>query len=66
MYLEDVDLCRRIGEIRRLVYHPKVKIVHNYKKGSFKNKNLLWYHVKSANKYINNWGDYRPKKNFSK
>ena len=56
MYLEDDDLCRRIGETSRLVYHPKVKIVHNYEKGSYKNKKLLRYHVKSAIKYFNKWG----------
>ena len=56
MYLEDVDLCRRISDISRLVYYPKVSIVHNYEKGSYKNKKLLIYHVKSAIKYFNKWG----------
>ncbi|MFT7071900.1 glycosyltransferase family 2 protein [Patiriisocius sp. Uisw_017] len=56
MYLEDVDLCRRIGKISRLVYYPKVEIVHNYEKGSYKNKKLLSYHIKSAIKYFNKWG----------
>lgn len=56
MYLEDVDLCRRIGKISTLIYYPKVKIVHNYEKGSYKNKKLLLYHVKSAFQYFNKWG----------
>jgi hypothetical protein len=56
MYLEDVDLCRRIGEISTLLYYPKVEIVHNYEKGSYKNKKLLSYHIKSAIKYFNKWG----------
>lgn len=56
MYLEDVDLCRRIGKVSRLVYYPKVKIAHNYEKGSYKNKKLLLYHIKSAIKYFNKWG----------
>ena len=56
MYLEDVDLCRRIGEVSRLIYYPEVKIVHNYEKGSYKNKRLLTYYVKSPIKYFNKWG----------
>ena len=56
MYLEDVDLCRRIGKVSRLVYYPKVETVHNYEMGSYKNKKLLSYHIKSAIKYFNKWG----------
>ncbi|MDP5158294.1 MAG: glycosyltransferase family 2 protein [Flaviramulus sp.] len=56
MYLEDVDLCRRIGKLSKLVYYPKVETVHNYEKGSYKNKKLLMYHIKSAIKYFNKWG----------
>jgi hypothetical protein len=56
MYLEDVDLCRRIGRISKLIYYPKVETVHNYEKGSYKNKILLSYHIKSAVKYFNKWG----------
>ena len=56
MYLEDVDLCRRINEISKLVYYPKIKVFHNYEKGSYKNFTLLKYHIKSAIKYFNKWG----------
>lgn len=56
MYLEDVDLCRRLNEISKLVYYPKVKVFHNYEKGSYKNYTLLKYHIKSAIKYFNKWG----------
>lgn len=56
MYMEDVDLCRRIGKVSRLVYYPKVKITHNYAKGSYTNKKLLKYHIKSAISYFNKWG----------
>jgi len=56
MYLEDVDLCRRIGKVSKLVYFPKVEAVHNYEKGSYKNTKLLSYHIKSAIKYFNKWG----------
>ena len=56
MYLEDVDLCRRIGKISSLVYFPEVKITHNYAKGSYTSKKLLKYHINSAIKYFNKWG----------
>ncbi|UAM97191.1 glycosyltransferase family 2 protein [Polaribacter litorisediminis] len=56
MYLEDVDLCRRVSGVSRLVYYPKVSIVHNYEKGSYKSKKLLSYHIQSAIKYFNKWG----------
>lgn len=56
MYLEDVDLCRRVGKISKVVFYPEVEVVHNYEKGSYKNKRLLLYHIKSAIKYFNKWG----------
>lgn len=56
MYLEDVDLCRRIGQVSKVLYYPKVSVVHNYEKGSYKSKRLLKYHIESAIKYFNKWG----------
>jgi GT2 family glycosyltransferase len=56
MYSEDVDLCRRIGQISKTVYYPHAAITHNYEKGSYKSKKLLLFHIKSAIKYFNKWG----------
>ncbi len=56
MYMEDVDLVRRIGDFSRTVYDPCVYVVHAYAKGSYKNKRLLAYHLKSAFAYFNKWG----------
>jgi GT2 family glycosyltransferase len=56
MYMEDVDLVRRIGDIARTVYDPSVVVVHAYSKGSYFNKKLLGYHTISAIKYFNKWG----------
>lgn len=56
MYLEDVDLSRRIGQLARTVYFPYVTIVHDYGKGSYKSLKLLFYHVRSALQYFNKWG----------
>jgi GT2 family glycosyltransferase len=56
MYLEDVDLCRRVGEHSKILYYPEVEVTHNYEKGSYKKTKLLYYHIKSAIKYFNKWG----------
>lgn len=56
MYAEDLDLCRRIGEVSRTMFYPGVSVVHEYEKGSYKNKKLLKYHISSIVKYFNKWG----------
>jgi len=56
MYLEDVDLSRRIGRVARTVYCPLASVVHEYGKGSYQNVKLLLYHVRSAAVYFNKWG----------
>lgn len=56
MYAEDLDLCRRIGEVSRTMYYPAVSVYHAYEKGSYKNKKLLKYHICSVIKYFNKWG----------
>lgn len=56
MYMEDVDLIRRIGDRARTVYEPAVSVVHAYAKGSYRNRKLLGYHLKSAVRYFNKWG----------
>lgn len=56
MYLEDVDLSRRIGRLSRTVYFPYVSVIHEYGKGSYKSLKLLYYHARSAILYFNKWG----------
>jgi hypothetical protein len=56
MYLEDVDLCRRIGRVSRTVFYPHVSVVHGYAKGSYQNAKLLKHHLISAVKYFSKWG----------
>ena len=56
MYAEDLDLCRRIGEVSRTMFYPNVVVVHEYEKGSYKSGKLLKYHVSSIVKYFNKWG----------
>lgn len=56
MYMEDVDLVRRIGNMGRTVFEPEVFVTHHYGKGSYRNKTLLLYHINSAIAYFNKWG----------
>lgn len=56
MYMEDVDLVRRIGDRARTVYVPFVSVTHAYAKGSYRNRRLLWLHLRSALQYFGKWG----------
>jgi GT2 family glycosyltransferase len=56
MYMEDVDLVRRLGDHARTVYIPSVAIEHGYSRGSYQNPKLLRYHLRSACTYFNKWG----------
>ena len=56
MYMEDIDLTRRMHRIANTVFYPYVTIVHEYEKGSYSNIKLLKHHIMSAIKYFNKWG----------
>jgi GT2 family glycosyltransferase len=56
MYMEDVDLCRRVAEIADTFFFPGVAIIHEYAKGSYRSKRLLKYHIQSAWRYFEKWG----------
>lgn len=56
MYLEDVDLSRRIHARYKTMYYPGVHIYHDFQKGSYKGFKHLKYHIASAVKYFNKWG----------
>lgn len=56
MYMEDLDLTRRIHALSKTVFFPDVHIYHGYAKGSYSNPQLLKYHLTSAIKYFNKWG----------
>jgi len=61
MYMEDVDLSRRIHKHYRTVYYPEVSVFHEYEKGSYENSKLLIYHFLSATRYFNKWGYFFDK-----
>lgn len=56
MYLEDVDLNRRIHSLYKTHYYPNVSISHRHDKGSYKKRKLMFYHMISAIQYFNKWG----------
>lgn len=56
MYMEDWDLCRRIGEVAKTMFFPDVSIYHEYQKGSYRSPLLMKHHVRSAWKYFCKWG----------
>jgi GT2 family glycosyltransferase len=56
MYMEDVDLIRRVGDLAKILYVPAVEVTHSYSKGSYRKNILLIYHLKSAILYFFKWG----------
>jgi len=56
MYCEDLDLCRRIHAKYKTIFYPKVEIVHDHAKESYKNKIMLKHHITSTLKYFSKWG----------
>lgn len=56
MYMEDTDLVRRLNQRGRVVFTPTAIVVHEFGKASYKNRKLMWIHIKSAIRYFNKWG----------
>jgi GT2 family glycosyltransferase len=56
LYVEDVDLTRRLHEISVTLYYPAISIKHHLARGSYKFSKLVWFHIQSAVYYFNKWG----------
>jgi GT2 family glycosyltransferase len=56
MYMEDVDINRRIHAQYKTLYYPYVSIYHEYERGSHKSWKLLRISIESSVKYFNKWG----------
>jgi GT2 family glycosyltransferase len=56
LYCEDFDFIRQLHKIGKTVYYPKVSIVHDHAKASYKSRKWLLIHILSAIKYFNKWG----------
>jgi GT2 family glycosyltransferase len=65
LYVEDIDLTRRMHKYFRTVYYPGVSIYHVHERGSYKHLIPFLFHVKSAITYFNKWGWFRdPERDF--
>lgn len=56
MYMEDIDITRRMHKFYKTIFWPGCTIVHAHKAESYKNKKMLKIHIKSAIQYFNKWG----------
>lgn len=56
MYLEDIDLNRRIHSKYKTIYYPNAIVIHEHQKESYKNRKLLKAHIQSAIYYFNKYG----------
>jgi GT2 family glycosyltransferase len=56
LYMEDVDLCRRLAEHGKLLYWPEVVVTHRHERGSHHSLKLTLTHMRSAVRYYNRWG----------
>lgn len=55
MYMEDIDLCRKINTISEIHYISKCEVIHAHNKESYRNIRLLKIHLISAFKYFIKW-----------
>jgi GT2 family glycosyltransferase len=56
MYMEDIDINRRIHAKYKTLYYPYESVYHEYERGSHKNFKLLRISIESSIKYFNKWG----------
>jgi GT2 family glycosyltransferase len=56
MYMEDIDINRRLHAKYKTLYYPNVSVYHEYERGSHKNFKLLRISIESSIKYFNKWG----------
>lgn len=53
MYMEDVDICRRLKRSSlKVIYDPRTSVVHDARRDSRRNLRYLMWHVKSALRYF--------------
>lgn len=56
LYMEDIDLCRRLGEISPPLYLPWTSVTHGFGRLSYRSLHGLLLHLSSAWKYFHKWG----------
>lgn len=58
LYMEDMDLIRRLNKFGPVLYYPNYVISHFHNKGSYYSNWLLYLHCKSAIKYFIKWNNF--------
>ncbi len=58
LYMEDTDLCRRIGDTSQLLFWPGTTVIHSHAQESYKSFHMLLLHMRAAIAYFNKWGWY--------
>lgn len=56
MYMEDVDLTRRLHAKYKTLFYPSVSIYHRFSRLSYHKLSLSFVHMSSVVKYFNKWG----------
>lgn len=56
MYCEDFDLIRRLHRVGKTIFYPKINIIHDHARSSYKSKKMLVQHIVSACIYFNKYG----------
>jgi GT2 family glycosyltransferase len=62
LYVEDIDLTRRLHKVTKTIYYPEIEIKHGLARGSYKLSKLVVYHINSAIYYFNKWGWFFDKR----
>lgn len=66
LYAEDMDFCRRIGEVSSTMFYPKVCVYHTFHRASYRSAKYLLLHMSSICKYFNKWGWFIDRQRHSK
>jgi GT2 family glycosyltransferase len=56
MYMEDIDISRRVHKKFKTMYDPERYIFHGHARESYRLNKLFFIHALSAIKYFNKWG----------
>ena len=60
MYMEDVDLSRRMYKHGNYFY-PEISVIHKHNKESYRSLKMVFIHILSAIKYFNKWNWFSDK-----
>lgn len=56
LYMEDVDISRKLSEMGLVIYHPEISVMHHWSRESSRNLKGALLHISSASKYFLKWG----------